>query len=134
MAQAEEWVGRLDEAVLGFRRQSHHRFLQGSGAACAVQIERAGRPVGYAYVAPTGHIGPLAIEPDTDERQVILATIRSALEGNPAQLSMNVPGKADHILKTLLELGFRLEEPMVLMSAEPFGDWRHYLPRDPGYL
>ncbi|MBL6081358.1 GNAT family N-acetyltransferase [Belnapia sp. T18] len=134
IAQPEDWVGRLDEAVLGFRRQPHHRFLQGSGTVRAAQIEHAGRPVGYAYVAPTGHIGPLAIEPGTDARPVILAAIGSALESNPAQLSINVPGKAERALQTLLELGFRLEEPMVLMSAKPFGDWQHYLPRDPGYL
>lgn len=134
MAQPADWVGELDEAVLGFRRASHHRFLQGSGAARAVQIEHAGRPVGYAYVAPTGHVGPLAIHPSTDARQVVLAVVHGAMEGKPGQLSMNVPGKAEHVMQTLLELGFRLEEPMVLMSAEPFGDWRHYLPRDPGYL
>ena len=133
MSHPGEWINRLDEEVLGFRREAHHQFLQGSGAS-AVQIVHAGRPVGYAYVAASGHVGPLAILPGTDSSQVVMAAIGIALEGKPAQISMNVPGKAVRVMQTLLDLGFRLEEPMVMMSAEPFGDWQHYLPRDPGYL
>lgn len=134
MAQPDAWVGQLDVEVLGFRRDAHHRFLRTSSGSRAVQIVRAGQPVGYAYIAPAGHIGPLAIMPGTDVRQAVLAVVGHALEGKPAQVSMNVPGKAERVMQTLLELGFRLEEPMVLMSAKPFGDWQHYMPRDPGYL
>jgi GNAT superfamily N-acetyltransferase len=134
MAQPDAWVGRLDEEVLGFRRDAHHRFLRTSSGSRAVQIVRAGQPVGYAYVAPTGHIGPLAIMPGIDVRQAILALLGHALEEKPGQVSMNVPGKAERVMQTLLDLRFRLEEPMVLMSAKPFGDWQHYMPRDPGYL
>jgi hypothetical protein len=32
------------------------------------------------------------------------------------------------------ELGFRIDEPYVLMSALPFGDWRSYLPSNPGFM
>ena len=69
-----------------------------------------------------------------DARQVVLATIGNALEEKAPQLSMIVPGKSERVMRTLLDLGFRLAELMILMSAEPFGDWQHYLPRDPGYL
>jgi len=39
-----DWIGRLDEEVLGFSRDAHHRFLLGGFAARAIRIEhRAGR-------------------------------------------------------------------------------------------
>jgi hypothetical protein len=31
-------------------------------------------------------------------------------------------------------LGFRIEEPYVLMAAWPFGKWGHYLPSSPGFM
>ena len=133
MSQREDWINRLDEDVLGFHREAHHCFLQGSGSL-ALRIVHAGRPVGYAYVSSTGHVGPLAIAPGADTGQVVMAAISAALAGKTEQITMNVPGKAERVMKVLLDLGFRLEEPMVLMSAEPFGKWQHYLPRDPGYL
>ena len=132
--QAEEWMGRIDDEVLGFRRGTHHAFLLGGPAARAVRIGRGGRPAGYAYISAEGHIGPLAVAPDADARAVVLAAVRCALEERPRQVSMIVPGRADRILGAVLELGFRIDEPFVLLSARPFGDWRHYLPSNPGFM
>ena len=47
---------------------------------------------------------------------------------------MLVPGSADSMMGALSEVGFRIEEPYVLMSQRPFGNWRNYVPRAPGYL
>ncbi len=132
--EPREWLGRIDEEVLGFRREEHHAFLLGGPAARAVRIERAGRPAGYAYVSAEGHIGPLAVAPGADAKGVVLAALRCALEGQPRQLSMIVPGKADRVLGAAAELGFRIDEPFLLLSARPFGDWRHYLPSNPGFM
>ena len=131
---AREWINRIDEAVLGFHRDSHHRFQLGGFAACAMEIRQAGRAVGYAYISGAGHIGPLAIAPGVDARVVVTAAIRCALDRQSPRVSMVVPGRADQILDMALALGFRLEEPYVLMSARPFGDWRSYLPNSPGYM
>ena len=49
--EAHGWLEPIDEEVLGFRRETHHAFLLGSFAAHGLRIERAGRPVGYAYVS-----------------------------------------------------------------------------------
>jgi GNAT superfamily N-acetyltransferase len=132
--QSEDWLAEIDEQVLGFRRGSHHEFLLSGFAARAVRIDRAGRQAGYAYFSGEGHIGPLAISPDADAKQVVQTAIYYALQGRPDQVSMIVPGKADQIMELVSELGFRLEDPMVLMSALPFGDWRYYLPSNPGYM
>ncbi|MGG5822968.1 N-acetyltransferase family protein [Falsiroseomonas sp. HW251] len=131
---SREWLGRIDEEVLGFRRESHHAFLLGGVAARALRIQQAGRPVGYAYVSAAGHIGPLAVAPGADLRGALKAVVRGTLEMQPKQVSMVVPGRAERMLDVAFGLGFRIEEPFVLLSARPFGNWSHYLPSNPGFM
>jgi hypothetical protein len=90
--------------------------------------------VGYAYVSPVGHVGPLAIAPGTDAQRALGAVVRRALEGQPKQVSMVVPGRADRLLDAAFQLGFQIDEPFVLLAARPFGDWSHYLPSNPGFM
>ena len=78
---AGEWIGRIDQELLGFRRDLHHQFLLGGFAARAVRIEHAGRAAGYAYISARGHVGPLAIAPDADAKAVVTTALRCALEG-----------------------------------------------------
>jgi len=129
-----EWTGRIDQQLLGFRRDLHHKFLLGGFAAGAVRIERAGGTVGYAYISAQGHVGPLAIAPGADAKAVVTTALRCALESRPSYVSMIVPGRADVVMQAALALGFRLEEPYVLMASRPFGDWCNYLPRIPGFM
>jgi GNAT superfamily N-acetyltransferase len=132
--ESREWIGRIDQELLGFRREQHHQFLLGGFAARAVRIEHAGRAAGYAYVSAQGHVGPLAIAPDADAKAVVTAALRCALEGGARQASMIVPGRADAVMQTALALGFRIEEPYVLIAWRPFGNWCNYLPSTPGFM
>jgi GNAT superfamily N-acetyltransferase len=131
---SREWLDRIDEEVLGFRRESHHAFLLGGVAARALRIEQAGRPVGYAYVSAGGHIGPLAALPGADAGETLKAVVRGALEMRPKQVSMVIPGRADRMQNMAFALGFRIDESLVLLSARPFGDWSHYMPSNPGFM
>jgi ribosomal protein S18 acetylase RimI-like enzyme len=128
------WLERIDEEVLGFRREEHHAFLLDSAGIRGVRLECAGRVAGYAYVSAEGHIGPLAVAPGADLKEVVSAAIRCALDGTSKQVSMIVPGRADRMLVAALEFGFRVEEPLVLLSARPVGDWGHYLPGNPAFM
>jgi GNAT superfamily N-acetyltransferase len=132
--ESREWLAALDAEVLGLRRDLHHRFMLGGGAARAVRIERAGRPAGYAYISAQGHVGPLAIADDADARAVVATALRGALAGGTERVSMVVPGRADAVIAMAAALGFRIEEPYVLMAARPFGKWGHYLPSSPGFM
>jgi hypothetical protein len=49
-------------------------------------------------------------------------------------VSIIVPGRADVVMQAALALGFRIEEPYVLMASRPFGNWGNYLARTPGFL
>jgi GNAT superfamily N-acetyltransferase len=132
--ESGEWIGRIDQELLGFRRDLHHQFLLGGFAARAVRIEHAGRAAGYAYISAEGHVGPLAIAPDADAKAVLTTALRCALEGGARQVSMLIPGRADVVMQTALALGFRIEVPLVLMAWRPFGNWCNYLPRNPGFM
>jgi GNAT superfamily N-acetyltransferase len=129
-----EWMADIDEAVLGLRRDLHHRFLLGGGAARGVRIERADGPASYAYISAEGYLGPLAIAPDAEAKAVVMTALRCALEGGPSQVSIIVPGRAEAVMQAVLGLGFRIEDPYVLMASRPFGNWCNYLPRTPGFL
>ncbi len=129
-----EWIGRIDQELLGYRRDLHHQFLLGGFAARAIRIEHAGRAAGYAYISAQGHVGPLAIAPDADAKAVVTTALRCALEGGARQVSMIVPGRAEIVMQTALALGFRIEEPYVLMASRPFGNWCNYLPGAPGFM
>ena len=129
-----DWTGRIDQQLLGFRRDLHHKFLLAGVAARGVRIEQTGGTAGYAYISAEGHVGPLAIAPDVDAAAVVTTALRCALESRPSQVSMIVPGRADVVVRAVLALGFRIEEPYVLMASRPFGNWSNYLPRTPGFL
>jgi hypothetical protein len=129
-----EWMAEIDEALLGLRRDLHHRFLLGGVAARAIRIERAGGTAGYAYISSQGHVGPLAILPEADAKGVVITALRCALESGPSRVSMTIPGQADVVMQAVLALGFRIEVPLMLMAWQPFGNWRNYLPRDPGFM
>lgn len=127
------WIGDLDAQVLGFRRDAHHRFQASNGAVRSIQVTDAGKPVGYAYITG-GHIGPFAVTPSADPAQAINAVIRAVVAGDADQVGLLVPGTADAIMGAAPRAGARIMEPMVLLSAKPFGDWRCYLPNNPGYM
>jgi len=132
--EPREWMAEIDEALLGLRRELHHRFLLGDGAARRLRIERAGCTAGYAYISAEGHVGPLAIAPDAYARAVVIMTLSCALEARPSRVSMIVPGQAYVVMRAVLALGLRIEEPYVLMASRPFGNWCNYLARAPGFL
>ena len=132
--EPREWTAEIDEALLGLRRDLHHRFLLGDGAARGIRIERVGALAGYAYISADGHVGPMAIAPDADAQAVMTTALRCALESGPSKVSMIVPGRADVVMQAVLALGFRAEEPYVLMASWPFGNWCNYLPRTPGLM
>ena len=128
------WLGAVEVAVIGFRRETQHRFMQSANGMRALRIDAGSRPAGYVYISAEGHIGPLLAAPEADEAAVVLAAIREGLVGAPKEISLVVPGRAERILAALSTLGFRIEESMLMMAARSFGDWVRYLPNSPGTM
>jgi hypothetical protein len=125
--ESGEWIGLIDQELLGFRRDLHHQFLLGGFAARAVRIEHAGRAAGYAYISAQGHVGPLAIAPDAGAKAVVTTALRCAVEGDARQVSMLVPGRADQYptkysliinLKTAKALGLAVSPAVRALADE----------------
>ena len=129
-----ENLARIDAAALGVSREKHHRFLLGDRATLGFMLYAEDDPVGYAYLSPQGHIGPLAVT----RAEMIEAAFGTAM-GLAAQhdcqtLSAFVPGTSEAALRVAVEHGMRITFPMLLMSTREFGDWTRYLPRNPGFM
>jgi hypothetical protein len=98
-----------------------------------VFLDDGGERVGYAYIAATGHIGPLAVMHKDAMPGVFRAALAIAIAGHAKQISVFVPGTSD-ALAIAAGQGMRFALPMVLMSTHDFGDWTRYLPRNPGFM
>lgn len=132
-AADREMLRQLDVATLGVAREKHHRYLLGDPRMEGVFLEDKGERVGYAYVAATGHIGPLAVMQAHAMPGAFRAALALAVAGHAKQISVFVPGASD-ALAIAASQGMRFALPMVLMSTRDYGDWTRYLPRNPGFM
>jgi GNAT superfamily N-acetyltransferase len=130
----QAWLGAVEEAVIGFRRETQHGFTQATPGMRGLRLDQDGRPAGYAYISAEGHVGPLLAAPGAEEARIALAAVHTALAGGSAQVSLVVPGRAERILAALSSLDFRIQESMLLMADRSFGDWSRYLPSNPGFM
>jgi hypothetical protein len=128
-----EMLRQLDVAILGVSREKHHRYLLGDPEMEGVFLEDGGERVGYAYVAATGHIGPLAVMHADAMPGAFTAALAIAVVGRAKQISVFVPGTSE-ALAIAASQGMRFVLPMVLMSTRDCGDWARYLPRNPGFM
>ncbi|GAB2472723.1 GNAT family N-acetyltransferase [Comamonas humi] len=128
-----EMLRQLDGAALGTSREKHHRFLLRDPSMQGVFLDDGSERVGYAYLAATGHIGPLAVMQGSAMPGAFRTLLALAAAGEARQVSVFVPGTSA-ALTIAAGLGMRFTLPMVVMSTHEGGDWTRYLPRNPGFL
>lgn len=128
-----EWLRQIDLTALGVAREKHHRFLLGDPEMEGVFLEDGSERVGYAYLAATGHIGPLAVLRASAAPAAFRAALARTVAGDAKRISVFVPGTSA-ALAIAAGLGMRLTLPMVLMSTGDGGDWTRYFPRNPGFM
>jgi hypothetical protein len=124
----------IDARALGISREKHHRYLLSVGNLKAVMFRAGSESVGYAYIGPDGHVGPLAVSRPETMGAALQSALNLAAEGGAAQVSALVPGISNAALGVAAEHGMRIAFPMMLMSSRSFGDWTSYLPRNPGFM
>jgi ribosomal protein S18 acetylase RimI-like enzyme len=127
-------LARIDAAALGVSREKHHRYLIGDGAAKGYALYAEGDIAGYCYVGADGHIGPLAVARHEHIVPAFEAALSLAAEGGSPQVSAFLPGPCAAALELAAAIGMRITLPMLFMSSTEFGDWRRYLPRNPGFM
>ncbi|WP_260428280.1 GNAT family N-acetyltransferase [Burkholderia sp. Bp9031] len=128
-----DMLRRIDLATLGVSREKHHRYLAADPTMQRVFLEDGGERVGYAYVAATGHIGPLAVMHAHAMPDAFRAALALAVAGDATQVSAFVPGTSD-ALAIAASRCMRFTLPMVSMSTHDCSDWTRYLPRNPGFM
>lgn len=127
-------LAALDRSVLGVSRKKHHAYLLGDPAMKGFLFYEGQDYTGYAYVASTGHIGPVAVTRQDNMGRALDTALRIAAEGNSNQVSAFLPGNCEAALTVAARHRMRITFPMVLVSDREFGDWKRYLPRNPGYM
>jgi ribosomal protein S18 acetylase RimI-like enzyme len=132
--ESMETLARIDAAALGVAREKHHRFLLNDGATLGFMFYAADHPIGYAYVAPQGHIGPLAVVRPDMMGAAFTTALGLAAQRDCRAVSAFLPASSEDALRIAVEHGMRITFPMLLMSTHEFGDWTRYLPRNPGFM
>ncbi|WFU09369.1 GNAT family N-acetyltransferase [Rhizobium sp. CB3090] len=127
-------LAEIDLCAIGATREKHHRYLLDDPATTGVLLYAGSDCVGYSYVGPNGHIGPLAVmEPDI-LKDAFATALRLASERSAENVSAFLPGTCDGVLSLALKQGMRITFPMLLMASPGYGDWMQYLPRNPGFM
>ena len=124
----------FDRSVLGVSREKHHVYLAAESAMKGFLLYEGRDCVGYAYIASSGHIGPIAVTRQDNIGRAFETALRLAAEGQSTQVSAFLPGHCEAALAIAASRRMRITFPMVLVSDREFGDWRRYLPRNPGFM
>jgi GNAT superfamily N-acetyltransferase len=127
-------LNEIDARALGTSREKHHGFLIDEGGTRGVAFYDGDKCVGYAYIASSGHIGPLAVTQPEAMAPAFRTALGVAVEGGAANVSAFLPGTSEAALTLAMQCGMRITFPMLVMSDRPFGDWGLYLPRNPGFM
>ena len=132
-ARLGEMVDTFDRDLLGFSHPEDHRYLRAEGKMGFLYRDRRGPVLGYAYGAPSGRLGPVAVS-DNALLAPVLGHLVSSIEARGAY-AIWVPGHADRAVVALLRAGFRLDGfPLLLCWTRDFVDFGRYLPISPALL
>ncbi len=106
----------------------------GDAAMKGYTLRSGSERVGYVYINPDGHIGPLAVTRPDAMGGAFQTSLKLATEQGSPQVTAFIPGTSDAALSVAVDHGMRITFPMLLMSSRDFGDWTCYLPRNPGFM
>lgn len=127
-------LAEIDRSALGASREKHHAYLLSEPSVRGFLFYEGQDCAGYAYVSSTGHVGPLAVTRRDNMGRALDTALSIAARGQSTQLSAFLPGNCEAALGIAAKHRMRISFPMVLASNQEFGDWRRYLPRNPGYM
>jgi ribosomal protein S18 acetylase RimI-like enzyme len=126
-------LAEIDSHTIGVSREKHHRYLLGDPANTGILLHAGEDCVGYGYVGPSGHIGPLAVLRADLLRDAFATALKLAADRSE-RISAFLPGTCDSVLSLAVSHGMRIAFPMLLMASPGYGDWVQYLPRNPGFM
>jgi hypothetical protein len=120
--------------AIGVAREKHHRYLLNEPETMGVMLCAGSECVGYTYISSNGHIGPLAVSQPDVLGDAFTTALKVAADRSSEKISAFVPGTCHSALSLAVNHGMRITFPMLLMASPGFGNWTHYLPRNPGFM
>ncbi len=127
-------LSEIDAHAVGAAREKHHHYLLNDPENTGVMLYAGNACVGYAYIASSGHIGPLAVTRADVLADAFTTSLKIAADVSPEKISAFIPGTCDRALSLAVGHGMRITFPMLLMASPGYGDWTQYLPRNPGFM
>jgi GNAT superfamily N-acetyltransferase len=124
---------RLDRSTLGIAHPEDHAFARSQGREGFLYRAGDGLPVGYGYAAPSGRVGPIAVDEPSLLAPIVAHVVRAVAPRGA--FAVWLPGTVSDTVPALLRAGFRLDGfPLLLCWDQPFGDFARYVPISPGLL
>lgn len=127
-------LGRIDRKALRFSPDWHHEFFFELQQAKCLILEKAGEPVGYAYVRENGRVGPLAVLREDFLEEAMRSALAFAANQNAESVLTLLPGSNEHAISTMVKCGLRIVYPLLFMSSKPLENWKNYLCYSPGLM
>jgi GNAT superfamily N-acetyltransferase len=115
------WIDELDREVRGAARPEDHAVFRAE--ATGLVLRRGGGPRGYAYVWPSGKVGPVAARIATD----IPPLLRAGLRLGGGARTVSVPSSNWAALRELVALGARPTGSNAFLASRPLGDATRYV-------
>lgn len=119
-------LAQLDRETRGTARESEHRFLVTGATGLVFSIED--EIVGYAYLWPSGRIGPVAVASGAYGAQIFafaMAALRR--EHGASWCTAAVPASNLRVLRTALRAGLRIEPGFAVAGDALLGDLARYI-------
>lgn len=132
LRDGSEILRHLDELVLGFSLDWHHEFFFETRARCYIFKDK-GNLVGYAYVRPSGGVGPIVVNSSRFTRPVLQTALGLSAGQEVEKVWYYMPGSNVYAVELALKYKMRLD-PYLFMSAKPFGKWENYIFHRPGLM
>ena len=124
-------MGELDQAILGYRRDMHHRWFCSDRQGYLYY--RDNQPVGYGYVGRWN--GPFVLLDNQDFPAVLAHAESAAAAQGQAEFGMDIPMVNRAAIDYLLARNYRMGKFIVyLMSDEPFGKFENYINTSPMFF
>ncbi|HEY1654587.1 MAG TPA: GNAT family N-acetyltransferase [Candidatus Tumulicola sp.] len=116
----------LDAEVRGTTRAEEHARFAREADGLAVFLE--GEFVAYAYVWPSGRIGPIATASAAYLTQIFaFAIVTLQRRFGASWCTALVPGEAVRLLRAVLKSGLRIERSMAIAADDPLPDPARYV-------
>jgi GNAT superfamily N-acetyltransferase len=118
----------IDQRCIGYPRERNHEFLFSLPSYKCYVYSVDHEPVGYAYLAQNGRVGPVATVSGDSFLHVVESAFRFAAgEEKASSVSLAVAGSNEELMRLAFRYGMRIRDNFLLMSARPFPNFLRYV-------